>query len=131
MINLTRYMTTRYERGGRGPEAYDCAGLCLAIYKDLGWSLSDADMYAVTPKSERAGWVALNRHISAWLPVATPTNWDLVAMSKIRGYVTHIGLVLPDLVRFIHTDDELGPAISRLSDPIYAAQISGFYRPQP
>ncbi len=57
-----------------------------------------------------------------------PEPWCIVFFSLYHGTVSHIGTVLPDCRRFIHTTENVNVTIERLDSPTWARRIRGYYR---
>jgi cell wall-associated NlpC family hydrolase len=114
----------KFAYGARGPEAYDCYGLCMEIYRRLGKKLPDFGS-AVMPS-------LIDRMVSDRRPLfqelLVPEPWCLVLFKVRPPYVSHIGVVLDDKTRFIHIMRNISVAIERLDAPEWKRRIAGFLK---
>jgi cell wall-associated NlpC family hydrolase len=98
-----------YQLGARGPDAYDCWGLCVEIYRRGGRKLPDF-------VSEDLSRSQIVRLMSAKAPdIATmrliePTDWCF-ACDVHKG---HVGVVFDN--RVVHAARGLGVVVQRLAD---------------
>ena len=110
-----------YEKGGRGPLAYDCYGLCLEVTRRAGVMIPDVD----TPNTrfDRNELFATTKDI--WRRLSGPQAFCL-AVFRIRTN-WHAGVVLPDLQNFIHITAGINVTISRLDNLKWKQRFDGFY----
>jgi cell wall-associated NlpC family hydrolase len=104
--------------GGRGHDAFDCWGLALEVYRRHGIELPD---YRLACLEARPCWLRLERQE----PLA------LVAIRTRGDWINHVGVCLGIDDCFLHTTRGIGAAVARLSNPLYAQRIEGFYRYAP
>jgi cell wall-associated NlpC family hydrolase len=93
----------------RGPDAYDCFGILLEIYRRRGILILDSD-YNSSPTNRR---VELTRRLTDWhdCPVAP----GVALVFRERGIPGHVGIAI-DEDRFIHSSEQVGQvAIGLLS----------------
>jgi cell wall-associated NlpC family hydrolase len=114
-----------YERGGRGPDSYDCWGLVRALLVRLGYrNLPDEP----TPRAPAAAAEAFQRHGQAWKKQDSRPG-AVVLLKDEHGIGSHLGLMI-DRGRFIHVSEVRGQVcIDRLSDPLWGGRVMGFYAP--
>lgn len=111
----------------RGPEAYDCWGLVLAV-------LRAAKGITQLPSSldgiDRAESRAVKQYLEGWKLVrdSRPQPFDIL-MTHLRKNA-HPGVVCTP-PRFLHTDLSLGSRIERYTEFTWCNRIEGFYRYQP
>lgn len=110
-------LTKKYGPGGRGPEHYDCWGLCEEIARRVGHPIPDF-----------AGWIDIvsrqafleNTAKAHFESFDYPAPWRIVAfyvrsIADPTVFEYHLGTVLEDCRRFIHARSKCGIAISRLA----------------
>jgi cell wall-associated NlpC family hydrolase len=102
----------RYRMGATGPSAFDCSGLVLSSYRQIGISL---------PHYSRAQYSATRRvSRGSLLP------GDLVFFFG-RG-IKHVGIYIGS-DRFVHASNpRYGVRVTSLSEPYYLMRISGYGR---
>jgi cell wall-associated NlpC family hydrolase len=124
MIEVAKYIGKQFAWGGRGPDFFDCYGLVQAIHRDLGIELPD---YASTDdKSLIHGLI--NDAQERFQPLAQAISGAIVTFSVHPRYVSHLGMVLDDVNRFIHIAENIHVTVERLSSPLFRGRIKGFYR---
>lgn len=123
MIDLNRYFDKPFKEGAKGPDAFDCAGLLADIYRQRGIILPDWNR----PDSADGKREEIERGASAWVCIDKPVPWCGVAISMHGKFVTHVGVVLDDCTRFIHTTEKTGVCVDRLKSPLWENRIRGFY----
>jgi len=92
--------------GARGPDAYDCWGLCVEVYARAGVRLPDYGAGALT--RERAKQLSNNHVPNHALWIQKPENWCFVYCAR-QG---HIGINIQD--RVLHSARKLGVVLQRL-----------------
>ncbi|ANT39921.1 tail assembly protein, putative [Rhodovulum sp. P5] len=115
-----------YAEGARGPEAYDCLGLFLALQRvrmgrllpDPGCSIPGAVRHDVVD-GLRPQW----RRVEA----AAVAEGDAL-LFRHRGRVLHVGYAL-DTRDMLHTDGQFGAStIERWSSSLWLPKLEGCYR---
>ncbi len=114
-----------FQYGGRGPERYDCYGLCIEVRRRLGLH-TPAHYESVT------GGACIDHRMKEALgelffPLEKPEPGCLVTFMLRPPYTTHVGVVLLDRYRFIHITRQTRVAIERLDIDPWARKISGFW----
>lgn len=123
-VDINRYFGRPFLYGGRGPEAYDCAGLLMDIYRQRGIVLPEQS----TPELRPEQCAAIESAKTGWHKVVLAVPWCAVAIRAAGGsLVSHVGVVLADCRRFIHTSAGVGVTITRLDDPMWLSRIEGYY----
>ena len=105
-----------FKQDARGPEAYDCLGLVLAVLHRLGTPVPDWN------SSEHILALALEQ----WQPVTTPQAGDLILLRSTHPR-WHVGLMI-DADQMIHAHDYAGVVIERISCFPWQNRVEGFYR---
>ncbi|MBL6427349.1 MAG: C40 family peptidase [Maritimibacter sp.] len=115
-----RWLGKPYAVLGRGPDAFDCLGLFMAVQNaEFGLSLD----YGLVPKGPEEESVRA-RHASGWQRVDVATEGCAVLMQRGRGW--HIGVAI-DASRMLHAarpasviESFLGPKWGRRLEGVYA-----------
>lgn len=110
---------------GRGPDAYDCYGLCQEIYRRIGRELPDYD------SSDQTQVIALTLAggIESWLEqIPQPEPFCLVTFRIVPPFVTHLGVVMDDCQTFLHILQQSMVTRERLSSLQWSRKIAGYYR---
>lgn len=106
-----KYIGLPFRHRGRGPDTYDCYGLLMALYKDLGIDIHEVT-YGIRP-SEQTDIISHEREAS-WIPCEVKPGVCLLFRDQFRG-AAHVGMAIDD-DRFIHASYEFGQTlVSRLS----------------
>lgn len=110
--------------GGRGPDSFDCWGLCIEIFKRLGLPLKDYKLccedyvnFDIEYNSESPNWTK-----QEYPDIEIPS---IVAIRFTPEYVSHVGVFIGD-GKFIHTREKTGVVIERIKP--WLRRIDGFYK---
>ena len=121
--NLMDLIGKPFQYGGRGPDEYDCLGLCIEIYKRLGISLPDIN----TPDSASLRETTfLTGKDEMFECLEKPKPFCFVAF-KIRPHIWHAGIVLEDCWHFIHIARKKMVVIERLDNVQWQHKFDKFY----
>jgi len=122
---ITPYIGLPYKHHGRSREGFDCYGLIVAIYADLGFKLMDIE----EKYDEHWSWQGRNHFIEnyhkQWDIVTTPKPLDVIMFKNKRGIVNHGGIII-DRFRFINAR-KAGVVIDRINGDKWAKSLDGFY----
>lgn len=108
-----------FERGGRGPEAYDCYGLVREMYRRRGVDLPDFESPGEIEEIADVMSDATRRFRP--VPDGTPGS---IATFRVEGVGAHVGYVLSP-TSFLHITEAAGVSIERLLNGAY--KPIGFY----
>ena len=97
-----------YVHGARGPNAYDCWGLCVKIYSRLNRDLPDYPVAHLTREETKALIMGHARDRAEWIDV--PEDWCFV----FDGRDGHIGLYYGG--RVVHSARALGCVVQRYAE---------------
>ena len=111
-----------FEYGARGPGKYDCYGLCMEIYRRLGRKLPEFGSAVMPSLIDKM--VAENKPV--FIELLVPEPWCLVLFRVRPPYVSHVGVVLEDRMRFIHIMRNTSVCIERLDALEWKRRIAGF-----
>lgn len=121
------FLAVPYADEGRSPEGADCYGLIWLWYRDV-LEIDIPIFDDVPPGNMVAVNAMIEQHKSEWLEVEIPCEHDICVMRGIgfRG-AGHMGVVQPRR-RLLHTTQDQGARIERLSDPTIKSRIIEFRR---
>lgn len=111
-----------YLKGARGPEAYDCYGLCLEVSRRAGVVIPEIP--TPTTRSDRNDLFASTKDI--WLKLPKPEAFCMAAFRIKHNW--HAGIVLPNLNQFIHVTAGINVTVSQLYSFMWRKRFDGFYR---
>ena len=116
-----------FSDGGRGPDSFDCWGLCLEVFKRHGLSLRDYKLCCHDSEGFNVLFLGAlpewTRHEGPEIPVPS-----VVAIRFNSGVVNHVGVYIGD-GKFLHTREKTGVCIERIDAPYWKHRIEGFYTP--
>lgn len=126
-----RYIGLPYVDGARGPDAVDCWGLIVLVYRDrLGIDLpaygeiSARDLIRVARAMAAGSGIA-----DGWSPVARPQPHDVAIMASARGgrAVVHVGLMVTTSL-MLHAEEGIGVGTIPVTHFAVAGRILGYRR---
>lgn len=123
---MNKYVGKLYVPFGRGPDAFDCWGLVMQIYKDQGIELND---YAyVSPEDIEKNEAIFNAEGATgdWHHSKYPDSGDLVVFN-IAGYPVHVGIMINNR-QFIHAHKSCGVAVESVNSIRWRNRLHGYYR---
>lgn len=120
---LSEYLGKEFEMGGRGPNNYDCYGLCIEIGRHNGHEMPDFR----TPADWMNAYHIMTLERERFVRLEKPKPFCLVTFSMRRNLVTHVGMVIDDSTQFIHIMRRQRVAIERLSSMVWKNKVEGFY----
>ena len=104
-------------------QGFSCWGLCQEVYKRLCCSLPTVE--EITCPTQCKDFCNSVQMICE--RISKPIPWCLVMFWKTPGFASHIGVVLEDSHRFIHSREDLGVVIERLDNFYWMKHTEGFY----
>lgn len=123
-VDLTDLIGKPFVDGGRGPDNYDCWGLCVEIFKRHGFKLKEYNLccndfvnFDIEYNAENPNWIK-----QSYPDVQVPS---IVAIRFNPSYVSHVGVYIGD-DKFMHTREKTGVVIERLAP--WMRRIDGFYK---
>lgn len=121
MRDYSDLIGTPFRWGGRGPDAYDCFGLVIKLFREeQGIEVPEV----AAASSAHAAAIVMRDNAWRWTPIAEPRPGCLMFM-RARGIGCHVGYVIGQ-GRFIHVWEESGGVlIERISD--WRSRTVGFY----
>jgi cell wall-associated NlpC family hydrolase len=121
--DLDALIGKKFGYGGRGPDTFDCYGLCIEAYRLIGSELPETGSAVMPSVIDRL--VEKNR--PEFTQIERPTPFCLVTFSIKRPYTSHIGIVLDDCIRFLHIEQKMTACIERLDSPLWQRRITGYF----
>ena len=109
--------------GARGPNAYDCWGICLEVGRRAGIEYPEV----LTPEIAEAQDEIIRGTIDSFFQkIEKPEPYCIVTFSFCYPFVDHCGIVLADTNYFLHILYQHRVARSRVD--FWKKKIFGFYR---
>lgn len=111
--------------GSRGPDYYDCWGICLEIGKRVNinypkfFTPADTKNQSESIQSVRdKDFIKLNK----------PEPFCIVTFKITPPFVDHCGIIMSDCRHFLHIMINHSVALQRLDNRILSPRIEGFYK---
>ena len=125
MICYSDLLGCEFKYGGRSKdEGFDCYGLAIEIYKRLGITLPDFGTAFQAHEQDKL--VICGQ--KSFVKLEKPEPYCIVCLVIRPPYVSHVGIVLPDLNKFLHTMHKIKVCVERLNSPQWNHRIRGFYK---
>ena len=122
---INKYLGVSFLHRGRSIiEGFDCYGLILAIYADLGYKLLDIEGEYDLHWS-RGNDLILDYH-KQWVRVDRPQLFDGVLFKNKRGLANHGGVCLGG-ERFIQCSQRVGVIVKKWTEEPWSRIFEGFY----
>ena len=111
MNSFSELIGKRYRTGGRGPDTFDCYGICIEVCKRVGIDLPELESLV--------GEARLFKKVDEYQP------GDLVLMNANEH---HVGVMI-DSQNLIHTSSQIG-SVARIKKvhPWVQERVTGVYR---
>lgn len=124
----------KFKYGGKSiEEGFDCWNLCREVYRRIGKELPTFE-YVVEEIHGIEGAKNIDKKIAKakemFKKLERPEPYCLVTFFIRPPYTSHIGVVLPDCLHFIHIMEKTSVTIERLDAPEWERRITGFWRYQ-
>jgi len=116
---------------GKGPDGYDCYGLCQEVYKRLGIVLPEFDYtFSNHASSETAEAIdfKIEENKNRFEVIEKPEPYCIVTFCIVPPFISHIGIVLDDCIKFIHVSRMNAVVIDRLNSIRWKGRIRGYYK---
>lgn len=129
VIWAAKYIGLPFKDGGRGPKAFDCWGLCQAIYRDqLGVELPHYGEISASDLLRVRREIAAGAASEVWNKVESPREFDVAVMRLPTGKGHgHVGVML-DPHNVLHVEAGSGVAIERVQSVTIRDRIMGYWR---
>lgn len=123
-FDYTDLLGKAFKFGERGPEMFDCWGLCLEVGKRAGIELpqvyTPAEMAAMNERFN-------NVRTDKFTKIDEPQPYCIVAFKMSPPIEWHAGIVLPNCNSFIHIMRKRSVVIERLDSIIWKQKLDGYY----
>lgn len=121
---IASFVGVPFLKGGRDPKVgLDCYGLCKVIGERMGLELPDY----VSPEEREDTDKMVCSEKSRFVRLDQAEPFCFVVFTIRPPYESHMGVVLEDRKRFIHTSKTTGCVIEKLDSPFWEKRIRGFY----
>ena len=126
MPDVSDLLLHSFANMGRGPDRWDCYGLCIEVFSRYG-VVVPIDYVAQALDDEEVNAQA-DRVRGDWEKIVEPVEPCLITFSVLcgKGMVNHVGVYIGG-GRFIHSMRGLGVTISPLNDIKWRQLIEGYY----
>jgi len=114
-----------FRLGSRGPDYYDCWGICLELGKRVGINYPEHFTPTDTSGQNDAIQDIRDEH---FIKLDKPEPFCIVTFKINPPFVDHCGVVVENCTQFIHTMRSRSVVLQRLDNRILAPRIEGFYR---
>ena len=114
-----------YRLGARGPEYYDCWGICIELGKRAGIDYPADFTPQDTPEQSEA---ITARRDNDFEKLEKPEPYCIVTFKITPPFIDHCGIVLSDCKHFVHIMKSNSVSVNRIDHKILAKRIDGFYR---
>jgi len=124
-VKYTDLLGKPFLLGGRGPDKYDCWGLCLELGRRVGIKLPEE----FTPDETEMQSQFIHTYADKdFEKLDKPEPFCIVTFKIHPPFVDHCGFVLRDVHYFLHTMIGHNITKQRMDHKILAPKIEGFYR---
>ena len=114
----------RFKYGATGPDAYDCKGLMIELFKRIDVKFPDYDSSDESAVQSERFAEGLAKYA---IPVSSPETSALVMFCIRPPYVSHVGMML-NTTQFIHITQNSSVTVERIDSLQWQKKIAGFYR---
>jgi cell wall-associated NlpC family hydrolase len=126
MSIFSKYVGLPYVHAGRDEKGYDCWGLVLAVYRDLGIELWDyKELYTPSKEWDTSVFLRAYKLQNEWSEVSDRRRFDALLFRNAAGIGTHVGVVVDDF-SFIHAVRKVGVVMTPIH--VMRDKILGIYR---
>jgi cell wall-associated NlpC family hydrolase len=122
MFDIRDLIGIPFERAGRGPDTYDCYGLVMELLRRDG--VENVPEYNRAPRHPRQVAGVIDEVRPDWSQCEKRPG--CVILFRIKGYGAHVGYLLADGRRFVHTWEESGGVMIEKLDT-WKNLVLGFY----
>jgi cell wall-associated NlpC family hydrolase len=123
-MNYSDLLGKPFLYGGRGPDAYDCYGLAVELYKREGLNLPDY------PSKDDPDYQNTNFAHGAdnyFEQVTEPQPLDIVLFQIMPRFISHCGVYVGH-GRFVHILRKTSVTCEELASPVWENRNRGIYR---
>jgi len=113
-----------FHYGGRGPDRFDCYGLVQEVYRRRGIFLPE--FHSIADQEKIHGSMATGKEL--FQEIDRPEPWCVVMLCVRPPFMSHVGVVLPNLYQFLHIMRGVRACVERLDSTEWQHRIRGYYR---
>jgi hypothetical protein len=114
-----------FRLGARGPEYWDCWGLCCELGRRVGIEYPEVFTPQKVEDQDRIIKKTIDEHFER---IERPEPFCIVTFKIHPPFVDHCGFVLPDRRHFVHIMVDHFVVALRLDHKTLAPKIEGYYR---
>jgi len=114
-----------FRLGARGPDYFDCWGICLEVGKRAGIKYPKDFTPVETIDQDKAIRDGLDKDFDK---IKKPEPFCIVTFRINPPFLDHCGIVLSNCMSFLHTMKNHSVSINRLDHKILVKRIEGFYK---
>lgn len=114
-----------FRLGARGPDHFDCWGICLEFAKRNG--IEYPKDFTPDNKEQQNDSICIIKDRD-FERIEKPEPFAIITFKMKPPYVDHCGIILPDCKTFLHTLEGHAAAVNRIDHRMLAKRIEGFYR---
>jgi murein DD-endopeptidase len=118
-----------FEYGGRGPDTFDCYGLCIELRRRAGLPMPDGYLSCRDFSEIDSRLSDGTSRFAIELP--SPRPFCLATFRLHPRYTSHIGFVLGDSLHFVHIMQKMRVTVERLDAFEWRNKITGFFEVNP
>jgi cell wall-associated NlpC family hydrolase len=124
-IVVSDLLGKQFDINGKGPDKYNCYNLCVVVCKRAGIDLPEKQPAEELAERSKSFTDSLENECIR-LEKAEP--YCFVMFRTHPPFVSHVGIVLEDCLKFIHIIEGRNVVIERLDHLIWKKRFAGFYR---
>jgi cell wall-associated NlpC family hydrolase len=125
-MNYIDLLGKEFEWGGRGPEKFDCYGLCIELSRRLNINIPDS-IWSEEP--EEIDNIIENARHTGCIKVEKPNVGDLIGFMLRPPFISHIGFIVnTNPVEFLHITKGTRVSRERLDSLVWNKKFAGYYR---
>jgi cell wall-associated NlpC family hydrolase len=113
-----------FQWGGRGPDSFDCYGLCIELARRNGQIIPDSAWAEEPYKIEELVEQTADK---GFISIDVPRAGDFVGFKIRPPFVSHIGYMV-NQYEFLHITKGTRVSRERLDSLLWQRKIAGFYR---
>lgn len=123
-MNYIDLLGKEFEWGGRGPERFDCYGICIELARRNGQIIPDS---AWAEEPERIALLVEETEEKGFTRVDVPQAGDFVGFMLRPPFVSHIGYMVTQH-EFLHITKGTRVSRERIDSLQWQRKVAGYYR---
>ena len=123
---IDKYLGIPFLHRGRTMAGFDCYGLKMSIYADLGFKIPDIEKYDLYWSRGEKQMSLFEEYYKFWIKVSKPELFDVILFQNARGIANHGGVCLSGN-RFIQCSQRVGVIIKKWTEEYWVKSFEGFY----